>query len=145
MAGISTIAFANTSSAGATAVETPPTAVEDFAYPGAAKILTEKGIKLIKGDGQIVLADCDNSVDQFIVWTRVASGKFCFRALGKSGHLTLELDKVYAIQTAARPVSADLTTNGQTTTVNVPKDHLEGVGEGTTGAPTILVELRVTG
>ncbi|UYQ61751.1 hypothetical protein [Streptomyces peucetius] len=124
----------------------PPVAVEEFNYPDADKILAEKGIKLLKGDGHLLLADCDSSVNQIQVWTRqTADGMYCFRATGSSGYLTLEIPDVFAIQTSDRPVSADLTAEGKTQTVDVPKDDFKGVGEGVGGAPTVLVELRVTG
>lgn len=124
----------------------PPVAVEEFNYPDADKILAEKGIKLLKGDGHLLLADCDSSANQIQVWTRqTAEGMYCFRATGASGYLTLEVADVFAIQTSDRPVSADLTAEGKTETVDVPKDNFKGVGEGVGGAPTVLVELRVTG
>ncbi|MFE7135070.1 hypothetical protein ACFVIM_29845 [Streptomyces sp. NPDC057638] len=149
LAGISTFAFAANSAqpAAAPANELPPVAVEDFSYPGAAKILAEKNLKLLKGDGQIVFEECITGADQISVWTRQsATQKFCFRALGKSGYLTLEVPSVYAIQTTNNPVSAELTANGKTETVAVPKDQMKGVGEGVEGgAPAVLVEIRVTG
>ena len=47
----------------------PPALVEDYAYPGADRILTEKGIKLKRGDGRILLADCDQAAQQIRVMT----------------------------------------------------------------------------
>ncbi|MFI1952911.1 S1 family peptidase [Streptomyces xinghaiensis] len=117
--------------------------MEDFAYPNAAEIRAEKGIALHRGDGRLLLADCDGSSDQVQVWTRqTADGKYCFRALADSGYVTLEVPDVYALQTADHPVSADLTANGETETVDVAKDEFRGVGEGNGGDPTVLVELR---
>ncbi|BCJ56720.1 hypothetical protein Jiend_01420 [Micromonospora endophytica] len=43
------------------AEDTPPSIVEDFSYPGNAEILSSSGIKLIKGDGRIMLADCGSN------------------------------------------------------------------------------------
>ncbi|MFJ5223448.1 hypothetical protein [Streptomyces sp. NPDC088400] len=152
VAGISTLASAAspgpaTVTAQAMADDTiPPFAVEDFEYPGAQKILEEKGITLRKGDGRILLADCDPAQQQIQVWTRKSSaGMFCFQATAKTGHLTLEVPDVFALQTSDRAISADLTAQGKTQTVNVPKDKLQGVGEGTGGGDAVLVELRVTG
>lgn len=150
--GASTFAVASAAAAEGTTAQAaaegdiPPVAVEEFNYPDADKILAEKGIKLLKGDGHLLLADCDSSVNQIQVWTRqTADGMYCFRATGSSGYLTLEIPDVFAIQTSDRPVSADLTAEGKTQTVDVPKDDFKGVGEGVGGAPTVLVELRVTG
>lgn len=129
----------------------PPVAVEDYGYPQADRILTEKGIKLKKGDGHILLADCDQTAQQIRVQTVKddsvgRQGTYCFKALGRTGRLTLELPRVFAVEAADHPVSADLTANGETTTVNVPQGGFESVGEGTVGgARSVLVELRVTG
>lgn len=129
----------------------PPVAVEDFGYPGADRILATKGIKLKKGDGHILLADCDQSANQIRVLTVAdesvgREGAYCFRATAKTGNLTLELPRVFALETTDHPISADLTAGGTTTTVEVPKDGFESVGEGTVGgAKSVLVEIRVTG
>ncbi|MFF4589112.1 hypothetical protein [Streptomyces sp. NPDC001388] len=129
----------------------PPVAVEDYGYPGADRILAEKGIKLKKGDGRILLAECDPNAQQIRVLTRRddsvnRAGTYCFQATGKTGRLTLELPQVFAVEAAAdHPVSADLTAGGKTTSVDVPKGGFESVGEASGGAPSVLVELRVTG
>lgn len=130
---------------------TPPFAVEDLNYPLAAQILAEKGIKLIRGDGGITLADCDDTKKQIRVVTVVEPNVnrqrfYCFTAHSTSGWLTLELARVYAIDAADHPLSADLTANGTTQTVNIPKDGYASVGEGTVGgARSVLVEIRITG
>ncbi|MER6122213.1 hypothetical protein ABT173_05885 [Streptomyces sp. NPDC001795] len=130
---------------------TPPSAVEDYNYPGADRILADKGIKLKKGDGHILLADCDQAARQIRVLTVKddsvgRAGTYCFKVLGRTGSLTLELPRVFAVEAADHPVQADLTANGRTTTVDVAKDGFESVGEGTVGgARSVLVELRVTG
>ncbi|MFD3794962.1 hypothetical protein ACFVAM_13310 [Streptomyces californicus] len=130
-----------------------PYAVETFDYPGAAQILEEKSIKLIRGDGRIVLADCDNA-DKAQIKVQVTRGPneqdkpklFCFRATAKSGFLTLEVPRVFYIETADHPVSAKLTTDaGDSETVNVDKDDFQTVGQGLGKPMTTLVELRVTG
>ncbi|MCX4504935.1 MULTISPECIES: hypothetical protein [Streptomyces] len=152
--GFSTLAVANAVSPDekaqqgvAAAADAPPYAIEDFAYPGADKIEQTRGLKLFKGDGHIILATCDESPDQIRIWSRQGDegSRFCFRATASSGFLTLEIPQVFAVQTADRPVSADLSSAGKTKTVDVAKDTLQGVGEGVEGADTVLVELRVTG
>ncbi|MFD9210341.1 hypothetical protein ACFVZM_29170 [Streptomyces sioyaensis] len=133
---------------GVTAGGEPPSAVEEFDYPDAAKILENKKIKLLKGDGHLLLADCGNSPQQIKIWTR-DGGDFCFLANAGRGYVTLEVHKVWALETASHPISADLTSRGKTETVNVsktgPQDGYQSVGEGTDSDPSVLVELRVTG
>ncbi|MFI9585831.1 hypothetical protein ACIHCQ_29180 [Streptomyces sp. NPDC052236] len=131
----------------AAADEAPPAAIEDFNYPGAAKILQERGLKVFRGDGRILVAHCDGTANQIQIWSRVGDegSQFCFQATGTSGYLTVEIPEVFALQTTDRPISAELTAGGKTQTVSVAKDTLKDVGEGSVGAPTMLVELRVTG
>ncbi|MFG2289684.1 hypothetical protein ACGFOU_26875 [Streptomyces sp. NPDC048595] len=145
--GLPSLHSAVAAPAAATAGKEPPAAVEEFDYPDAAKILESKKIKLIKGDGHLLLADCGNSPQQVKVWTR--GGDFCFQANAKHGYVTLEVRQVWALETASHPISADLTSRGKTETVSVsksgPQNGYQSVGEGTTSDPTVLVELRVTG
>lgn len=133
------------------AADTPPSAVEDFAYPSAGAVLAEKGILLKKGDGHILLADCDATADQIRVLTvadeeGTRQGTYCFTASGATGYLTMELPRVFALEAADHPISADLTASGKTTTVDVAEDGFEPVGEGSVGGvQSVLVEIRVTG
>ncbi|MFG3230038.1 hypothetical protein ACGF07_35360 [Kitasatospora sp. NPDC048194] len=122
----------------------PPAAIEDFSYPGAAEIQQERNIKLIKGDGRLMLADCDPATPQIKVLSR--NGDVCFRATGPGGYLTLEIARVFGLEAADRPISANLSVPGSTQTVSVDKGGYKSVGEGTIGgARSTLVELRVTG
>nr|WP_237497978.1 hypothetical protein [Streptomyces sp. SID8377] len=153
MVGVSTFAAAAPSptTASRTAVEIAPFAVEDFSYPNAANVLAEKGILLKRGDGHIVLAECGATANQIRVLTvkDASVGRdelYCFQATAGTGYLTLELPRVFALETADHPISADLTADGVTTTVEVAKDDFAPVGEGTVGgARSVLVEIRVTG
>lgn len=154
IAGASTLAYAGSpqpSASGPLDGDVPPAAVEDYAYPNASEILADKGILLKRGDGHIMLADCDSSANQIRVLTVADPSAsrdevYCFRVNAGTGHLTLELPRVFALETADHPISADLTANGVKTTVNVPEDGFKPVGEGTTGGvQSILVEIRVTG
>ncbi|MGC9441744.1 hypothetical protein [Streptomyces sp. WG5] len=157
VAGVTSIAFAASApssvSAGAAVADSPPFAVEDFNYPNAEQVLAEEGILLKRGDGHVTLADCDFSLDQIRVQTVAdpAVGRkelYCFKATGASGYITLELPRVFALEAADRPISADLTAEGETTTVNVAEGQFVTVGEGdlpSGGKQSVLVEIRVTG
>jgi hypothetical protein len=157
VAGVTTIALAATTpssvSTSNAAEDTPPSAVEGFTYPGATRILADEGILLKKGDGHILLADCDFSANQIRVLTveDAAVGRkdmYCFEANATAGYITLELPRVFALEASDHPISADLTAEGETTTVNVPKGDFVTVGEGDVpsgGKRSVLVEIRVTG
>ncbi|MFJ1748314.1 hypothetical protein ACIOJD_19000 [Streptomyces sp. NPDC088116] len=145
------LAFAADSSTRIADDEAPPTAVEDYSYPGATSIEATRGIKLKKGDGRILLVDCDRSASQIRVLTvkDPAANRdeiYCFQATARTGYVTLELPRVFGLETTDHPISADLTAGGRTETVVVPKDDFKSVGEGTPGgAQSVLVEIRVTG
>jgi hypothetical protein len=120
-----------------------PAAVEDFAYPGAAKIAQEQKILLKRGDGNLVLEACGESND-IQVKSRIGQRLYCFDVVGKKGYLTLELPDTFGMWTESFPVKATLTANGTSTTVNAPANDYQPLGEsGDVGAKSVLVELRV--
>lgn len=130
----------------ATAGTDMPSAVEDFSYPGAAKILQEQKITLERGDGHIVLSNCAVAYD-IKVKARVETGlaNFCFTVRGNRGYVALKLPESFGIWTKAHPVQATLTADGQETVVNAVKNDYTPVGEtGDSGQHSTLVELRVT-
>ncbi|MFF4466437.1 hypothetical protein ACFY13_44120 [Streptomyces mirabilis] len=155
LAGTPMLASADPQPTGSPTGDTPPSAVEDYAYPNADQIQREAGIKLIKGDGHITLATCDDSGRQIKVLTvQGLSGNpqsaYCFKASAKSGYLSLELPRVFALETTDHPISADLRPQADPSaparTVTVGKNGYQSVGEGAAGsAPAVLLELRVTG
>ncbi|MCT9092600.1 hypothetical protein N4G70_27575 [Streptomyces sp. ASQP_92] len=135
-----------TPAATATASSTEmPSAVEDFTYPGAARILQDQKIILKRGDGHIMLADCKASQD-IVVETRTGQEQYCFSVSGKQGYLTLELPNSFGIWPNEHPVQAKITTDGKETVINAPQGPLKTFGEaGDTKKKSVLVELRVTG
>ncbi|MGW3071997.1 hypothetical protein [Kitasatospora sp. NPDC001132] len=131
-----------------------PVAVEDFQHPGADRILMERQIKLMQGDGHIQLkegpgntvpTDCSAS-NEIFVESRLDKRGYCFTVSGKSGYLALEVPDVYMIWTEERAVSAKLTAAGQEKQVDVAPNSVAPVGESLPGGKrSVLVELRVTG
>ncbi|MEV7780888.1 hypothetical protein [Kitasatospora sp. NPDC088351] len=108
-------------SAVVTADDTPPPAVEDFVYPDADKIFTDRGIRLITGDGHMVLVDCPSpgttKPGVLLIDTRgmtdrdtIGHGKFCFQITGNSASIKLELPNVYGITTPDYAVTAHMVT-----------------------------------
>ncbi|MCB5908342.1 hypothetical protein [Streptomyces pinistramenti] len=156
VAGASAFAVAEaapqrTDSAARQAAATPPPAVEDFGYPEADRILKESGLKLLKGDGHILLADCDASPD-FDVMAEKANHtpvNHCFKVTGKTGYLSLEIPKINSIwENAGHAARATVSTEGKTKTVALKKNDITPLGEGdlsTGGKEATLLELRVTG
>jgi hypothetical protein len=154
-----TLTTAQAAESGPTATPAPadmPYAVESFEHPGAGQILENRKIKVMHGDGRIMLkpgdgqggsADCSDGNDIWIE-SRVDKKGFCFTASARSGYLQMEIPDAYAIWTEDRPVSAKLTTEDKTSTVDAPKNNVTQVGESSVPGGrkrSVLVELRITG
>ncbi|MFH8590397.1 hypothetical protein [Streptomyces rimosus] len=122
-----------------------PSAVEDFNYPQADKIFKETGLLLKRGDGHIVLAQCDSAPGLVEVFAR-DKGKFCFRVTGKQGYLSMELARVYAIKGNDFKLRANMTVNNRDVSFDVAKNTWTAVGETAdpTGRDHILLELITT-
>ncbi|MFK8905878.1 hypothetical protein [Streptomyces sp. YS-3] len=130
-----------------------PSTAESFAYPNAAQILQNQKITLKRGDGHILLTNCDSGYD-IQVESYIGGHYFCFTVSGKQGFVTLELPDAYGIWTKAHPVKATLTAkaDGTQEVVNAPaaqpgeQNEYTPVGETSDiGKRSVLVELRVTG
>jgi len=138
--------------------------VEDYSYPGAAQILATQNVKLISGDGHILLADCTTPPvgDIGLLQVRTSEeqigaerkGRVCFRLNGPKGLLSLEIPGVYEIRGdglrtgTGHTVTAQLTNSlGDNLTVDVDPDGSTQVGIGIhpEDPPTTLLRLQVTG
>ncbi|MFY1668879.1 hypothetical protein ACN27G_02810 [Plantactinospora sp. WMMB334] len=135
--------------------------VEHFGYPDAAAILASLNVRLVSGDGHILLADCATppvgNVGVVKVWTTEqigpdAAGLICFRVTAPVGRLVLEVPGVYEIRGDGQqpghghPMTAVVTTDsGPATpvTVNPSGSTQVGIGADPNNEPTTLLELRV--
>ncbi|MFI6273155.1 hypothetical protein [Micromonospora zamorensis] len=137
------------------AEDTPPSIVEDYAYPGAAQVLAQRGVKLIKGDGHIVLTDCGSSPnnppeDLILVQsndlTLPGGVNFCFKASGTSGLLTMEIPKVYFVRgDVTRTLAAKVEVKDDPTVVEVEEvlpEEWQPVGVGQDRGEATILELR---
>lgn len=148
----------------AVADDAPPSIVEDFSYPGAAQILAQQNVRLLSGDGHILLADCATPPQGDIGLLKVYTtdeqigadgiGRVCFRVTAPTGLLNLEVPGVYEIrgdgqQTGTgHEVTAELRSDaGEQITVEVDPDGSTQVGLGADpeASPTMLLRLTVTG
>lgn len=145
LAGLSGFASANTR---LLAADPPPQLQpgieENYDHPNADNILAERSIRLLKGDGHILLVECD-SADVVEVLSR-RSGKFCFQVKGAQGYLTLELPETYLIKGDNHSLAAKVTIDGKTETVAVKKNQWTPVGEGSSpnSGPATLLEIRAS-
>jgi hypothetical protein len=149
---------------GAVADEAPPSTVEDFAYPGAAQILAEQNVRLIGGDGHVLLVDCATPPQGDIGLLKVFTtdeeigadgiGRVCFKVTASTGVLSLEVPGVYEIRGdglrtgTGHEVTAQLRSEeGEEITVACDPDGSTQVGQGAdpNAPPTTLLTLTVTG
>ncbi|MEW2029899.1 hypothetical protein AB0901_05150 [Streptomyces roseifaciens] len=115
---------------------TLPSAVETFEYPGAAKILKERGIELDRGDGHILLADCKVSQDIVVLSlgkedkATEGRGRYCFRVTGsgKKGYLSLQIPDTYAVM--SNKTTIWMSSSGGSGIV--PKDDMKPLSDGAT-------------
>jgi hypothetical protein len=135
--------------------DTPPSLVEDFSYPGAAQLESTRQIKLIKGDGHIMLADCGSDPnlppkDLILVQTTrpgvPADTNFCFKATGSSGLLTMEIGDVYFIRgEEGRTIAAKVEVHDATPvteTEQIDPGEWQPIGIGQSRGAATLLELR---
>ncbi|MFE1026606.1 hypothetical protein ACFW5I_18905 [Streptomyces sp. NPDC058818] len=134
-----------TSAASPVADEAPGYAVEDFDYPGADRILAEQGILLKRGDGHITLVDCASGTGFIEVLARRNSGKVvCFKVVGNSGWLTLEMPAVHSMKGNDYDTQVDMTVGDEEKSFDLEKNTWTGVGESVDeqGREHLLVEIR---
>ncbi|MFD9633136.1 hypothetical protein [Streptomyces violascens] len=119
-----------------------PSTVEGFSYPHAEKVLADKGLKLKRGDGHIVLAECgsDPGLLRFLGRERE---DFCFRVTGQKGYLSLEVPAVAGVQTTDHSARVNMTVGAETKSYDIGKNKWQGIGEATdpAGRDHTLVEI----
>ncbi|MFI5495786.1 hypothetical protein [Actinoplanes sp. NPDC051859] len=144
---------------GAQAAESPSASslVEDYSYPGAAQILAKDELKLIGGDGHIMFTKRINPLTEVQCQTTeiqveqfVAGGSgwyYCFKTIGTTGVLTLEVPATYGVRSGANPlyVSADLSQGADPDPILVPANTPVGIypGSGNEEPEAVLVEIRL--
>jgi hypothetical protein len=145
-------AFSASAATGAApADDTPPPIVEDYSYPGAAKIFQDRAITLISGDGHIVLVTCGSQAGLLELHAFNSAdhdrdpGHYCFKVTGPAGYLRLEVPNAYQLLgDNQHTVQATVEINGQTSTVPIAKAGWTGIGEGAGTDPSTLLELRAS-
>jgi hypothetical protein len=114
--------------------------VEDYSYPGRDAILADKHVKLLQGNGKIMLSDCGGDVIE--VRSRDL-GTTCFRSTAPGGWLTVEIPRVYLGKADSHTVGMRLTSNGNSEDHTLEPKAYAPFGEGVDPqhAPTTLVEI----
>jgi len=121
----------------------PTPIVEDYAYPGAAEIERTEGIRLLRGDGRILLAKCDAGNADLIKVESIARGDFCFAVKGTAGRLDLWVQGVFLVGAGARNVA--VTVEGLETPIEVPSGAARPVLAADPAKAGVVVGLRASG
>ncbi|WP_051728686.1 MULTISPECIES: hypothetical protein [Amycolatopsis] len=141
-------AFALTGTAHAD--DAPPPINEDYSYPGAAKIFQDRAIKLISGDGHILLAKCGSEANMVEVHAYNSAdhdpdpGHYCFRVTGPAGRLRMEVPFAYQVWAGSHTAQATVAVSGKNSTVPLVKNGWTGIGEGAGTDPATLLELTTS-
>jgi hypothetical protein len=144
------VSLASSASGSAPDADQQPSLVEDFSYPGADKVLADRGVKLISGDGHLLLVDCTNVTGLIEVHASNVGdhssdpGHYCFKVNGLTGDLKLELTDAYQVKGDSHAVQATVSVDGQTSTVNVSKNGWTGIGVGAGHDAATLLELKAS-
>ncbi|MFC3454246.1 hypothetical protein [Amycolatopsis speibonae] len=122
----------------------PPPIVEDYTYPGADQIFAQYGIRLLKGNGQILFTQCGSGGNLVEVWSRTKSNPFCFKISGNKGYLTLDLAAVYLIKGDDHALKATMVIKGSPVVSEIGKNTWTSAGEGAdpVNGQSPLVELN---
>ncbi|MBT3149786.1 hypothetical protein HTV45_02470 [Streptomyces sp. CHD11] len=145
MSGASLTAAPSHDSASSTvADDAPGYAVEDFDYPGADRILAEQNIVLKRGDGHITLVECASGTGYIEVLARERSDKVCFKVVGDSGWLTLEIPSVFSMKGNDYDTQVDMTVGTEEKSYDLDENTWTPVGESADeqGREHMLVEIR---
>lgn len=142
----------------AAAAPTSDSIMETFEYPEAAEILARDKVKLISGDGHILIAKCETPPegDLGLIEVRTSAtgvSKVCFKVHGNTGLLNLEVPAVFEIRGdglrkgAGHNITAIVETeDGKLPPVKVNPSGSTGVGIGDPNIDkeAILLQLKVT-
>lgn len=152
---IGSVLTVSASGLAAAPADTPPPLVEDFSYPGADAILAQHGLKLFSGDGHILFVDSRDydegtcPVGQVQVERSLdvePYGKFfCFRTVGTTGVLTLEVPTTFGVRGGTTAIQATAQLPEGDKTYDVPPNTPVAIDPGDEDElpKAVLVELRM--
>lgn len=125
--------------------EGPGYAIEDFAYPNADKILTEQKIKLKRGNGHILLAQCTGAPELMEIFSH-KNERACFRVTGDKGYLSLEIPAVFGVKGNDYATQVAMTAGAEEKTFPIEKNSWTAVGETADeqGRDFMLLEIRTS-
>ncbi|MEU6154513.1 hypothetical protein ABZ816_31440 [Actinosynnema sp. NPDC047251] len=138
-----------------TAADAQSSLVEDFSYPGADVVWEQRNIRVIRGDGRLVMTTCGSpglievrrsnaTLDKDVAWR----GHYCFKATGPSGRLEVEIPDTFQFNgLAERRVDVVAKVDDKIENKSGVKDIWTGIGvaddqEGK--GPAILLEIKVS-
>lgn len=141
----------------APAAETPPSLVEDYSYPGAARILADHGLTVLRGDGHILFVtshsydegQCAPGQIQVEQATSTSPYGFyyCFETRGTQGFLTLDVPGTVGVRSGATALRATVTLPAGERSYAVAANGYAATnpGSGDVVPQAKLVELRLQG
>ncbi|WHT22166.1 hypothetical protein N8J89_14190 [Crossiella sp. CA-258035] len=124
----------------AVAADNPPPMEEDYAYPGADKIFAERGIRLLKGNGVILLTTCvPGHANQIVLSSSAFTDPICFAAGPGAGFVSMDIPEVYSVKGDSHRGSVTVRVKDVTSTSPITPNRWNPVNNGDGGT---LLELR---
>jgi hypothetical protein len=129
--------------------------VEDFTHPGAATILAQHDLKVLKGDGHIVFTEAFRGSDgqcaagevqvEKLMGEDPFSRTYCFKTIGSKGVLTMEVPGTFGIRGGSKPIEATAELPDGKKAYDIDPNEFVPVDPGSTSdlPEAILVELRI--
>jgi hypothetical protein len=152
---VGSVGFLSSSSSAAESADTPPPIVEDFAYPGADKILAEHNLKLFKGDGHILFVTSHEYDEGQCATGEIQVEKqmdvepygvyYCFKTIGTKGILILEVPGTFGVRGGTKAIEATANLPEGQKTYDIPANGFVAIspGDGSETPKAVLVELRL--
>ncbi|HMJ11182.1 MAG TPA: hypothetical protein VK524_07225 [Polyangiaceae bacterium] len=121
---------------------------EDFSYPGADAILEQQKVRLLKGDGNLLLVNCNDFPDSIKAFSSDQPHPaipYCFSVRGQGGYLTLQMTRFYFLDNySSKSISVTVNQGGSLLSRSVGPNDMDGFGSSDANGkgPANLVELR---
>jgi hypothetical protein len=151
------LAVSGSSSSAAELADEPSSLVEDYVHPGAAQILADFDLKVLKGDGHISFLSRKSFDDGQCTVGDIQVEKslsvepygyyYCFKSIGTSGFLSLEVPGTFGVRGGSTPLQATAKLPDGTKTYQIAPNQPVPIspGSGDDLPEAVLVELRLTG
>lgn len=121
----------------------PAFTVEDYVHPEASRLGAVHGIKLMDGNGNMLLKECGSAEGLIQVESVEATNNLvCFQVTKAPAWLNMEITGSFGIKAGVQPLEVTSTLDGQQQKMTVPASARRPVGAG--DGESVIVQLKVS-